>query len=140
MAFNKRSNESYGNHWTTTLMNDSQLLRYSRHILLSQVSYEGQNKLVNSHALVVGAGGLGSPVALYLAAGGVGTLTICDFDVVDLTNLQRQVIHTTQSVGINKAVSAQQTIYEINPETIVNIIQKKSTEEEFATLVAQAMW
>jgi len=119
-------------------MNDSQLLRYSRHILLSQVSYEGQNKLVNSHALVVGAGGLGSPVALYLAAGGVGTLTICDFDVVDLTNLQRQVIHTTQSVGINKAVSAQQTIYEINPETIVNIIQKKSTEEEFATLVAQA--
>jgi len=119
-------------------MNDSQLLRYSRHILLSQVSYEGQNKLVNSHALVVGAGGLGSPVALYLAAGGVGTLTICDFDVVDLTNLQRQVIHTTQSVGINKAVSAQQTIYEINPEIIVNIIQKKSTEEEFATLVAQA--
>ena len=119
-------------------MNDNQLLRYSRHILLPQVSYEGQDKLVHSHALVVGAGGLGSPVALYLAASGVGTLTICDFDVVDLTNLQRQIIHTTPSVGINKAVSAQQTIYEINPEVIVKTIQQKSTEDDFAALVAQA--
>lgn len=119
-------------------MNDNQLLRYSRHILLPQVSYEGQNKLVNSHALVVGAGGLGSPVALYLAASGVGTLTICDFDVVDLTNLQRQIIHTTQSVGINKAVSAQQTIYEINPEVVVNTVQQKSTEDHFAELISQA--
>jgi molybdopterin/thiamine biosynthesis adenylyltransferase len=119
-------------------MNDNQLLRYSRHILLPQVSYEGQDKLVNSHALVLGAGGLGSPVALYLAASGVGTLTICDFDVVDLTNLQRQIIHTTQSVGINKAVSAQQTIYEINPEVIVNTVQQKSTEDDFAVLVSQA--
>ncbi len=119
-------------------MNDNQLLRYSRHILLSQISYEGQDKLVHSHALVVGAGGLGSPVALYLAASGVGTLTICDFDVVDLTNLQRQIIHTTPSVGINKAVSAQQSIYEINPEVIVKTIQQKSTEDDFAALVAQA--
>ncbi|MDZ4141163.1 MAG: molybdopterin-synthase adenylyltransferase MoeB [Methylotenera sp.] len=119
-------------------MNDNQLLRYSRHILLPQISYEGQEKLANSHALIVGAGGLGSPVALYLAAGGVGTITICDFDVVDLTNLQRQIIHTTQSVGINKAVSAQQTIYEINPEVTVKTIQQKSTEDEFAALVSQA--
>ncbi|MDO9393091.1 MAG: molybdopterin-synthase adenylyltransferase MoeB [Methylotenera sp.] len=119
-------------------MNDNQLLRYSRHILLPQISYEGQEKLVNSHALIVGAGGLGSPVALYLAASGVGALTICDFDVVDLTNLQRQIIHTTQSVGINKAVSAQQTIYEINPEVAVKTIQQKSTEDEFAALVAEA--
>ncbi len=119
-------------------MNDNQLLRYSRHILLSQINYEGQDKLVNSHALIVGAGGLGSPVALYLAASGVGTLTICDFDVVDLTNLQRQIIHTTPSVGINKAVSAQQAIYEINPEITVNTIQQKSTEDGFAALVAQA--
>jgi molybdopterin/thiamine biosynthesis adenylyltransferase len=119
-------------------MNDNQLLRYSRHILLPQVSYEGQNKLVNSHALVVGAGGLGSPVALYLAASGVGTLTICDFDVVDLTNLQRQIIHTTQSVGINKTVSAQQTIYEINPEVVVNTVQQKSTEDDFAELISKA--
>lgn len=119
-------------------MNDNQLLRYSRHILLSLINYEGQDKLVNSHALIVGAGGLGSPVALYLAASGVGTLTICDYDVVDLTNLQRQIIHTTPSVGINKAVSAQQAIYEINPEITVKTIQKKSTEDDFAALVAQA--
>lgn len=119
-------------------MNDHQLLRYSRHILLPQIDYQGQEKLTKSHALIVGAGGLGSPAALYLAASGVGSLTICDFDVVDLTNLQRQIIHTTQSVGINKAVSAQQAIYEINPDVQVQAIQGKSTEEEFSALVAQA--
>jgi len=119
-------------------MNDNQLLRYSRHILLPQISYEGQEKLVNSHALIVGAGGLGSPVALYLAACGVGTLTICDFDDVDLTNLQRQIIHTTQSVGINKAVSAKQALYAINPEVVVNTVQEKSTEASFSKLVLEA--
>lgn len=119
-------------------MNDNQLLRYSRHILLPEIGYEGQDKLTKSHALIVGAGGLGSPVALYLAASGVGMLTICDFDVVDLTNLQRQIIHTTQSIGINKAVSAQQTLYEINPDVNIKTIQKKSTEQELANLVAQA--
>src|SRR5688572_30734462 len=119
-------------------MNDNQLLRYSRHILLPQIGYEGQDKLVHSHALILGAGGLGAPAALYLAAGGVGKLTICDFDTVDLTNLQRQIIHTTQSVGINKAVSAQQTIYEINPEVNVQTIQQKSTEAEFTKLAAEA--
>jgi molybdopterin-synthase adenylyltransferase len=116
-------------------MNDNDLLRYSRHILLPQIGYEGQEKLVNSHALIVGAGGLGSPAALYLAAGGVGMLTICDFDTVDLTNLQRQIIHTTPSVGTNKAISAQQTLFEINPGIVVNTITRKSTEEEFAELV-----
>ena len=119
-------------------MNDNQLLRYSRHILLPQIEYAGQEKLTKSHALIVGAGGLGSPVALYLAASGVGKLTICDFDNVDLTNLQRQIIHTTQSVGINKAVSAQQTIFEINPEINVQTIQQKSSEAEFKTLAEQA--
>ncbi len=119
-------------------MNDNQLLRYSRHILLPQIEYAGQEKLTKSHALIVGAGGLGSPAALYLAASGVGKLTICDFDNVDLTNLQRQIIHTTQSVGINKAVSAQQTIYEINPEINVQTIQQKSSEAEFKTLAEQA--
>jgi molybdopterin-synthase adenylyltransferase len=84
--------------------------------------------------LIVGAGGLGSPVALYLAASGIGKLTICDFDNVDLTNLQRQIIHTTQSVGTNKALSAQQTIYEINPEVIVQTVQQKSSEAEFKKL------
>ncbi len=116
-------------------MNDNQLLRYSRHILLPQIGYEGQDKLVNSHALIVGAGGLGAPAALYLAAGGVGKLTICDFDVVDLTNLQRQIIHTTQSVGLNKAVSAKQTLQTINPEVIVETVLKKSTEEAFTALI-----
>ena len=119
-------------------MNDNQLLRYSRHILLPKIGYEGQEKLTKSHAMIVGAGGLGSPVALYLAASGVGKLTICDFDIVDLTNLQRQIIHTTQSVGINKAVSAQQTIYEINPEVVVQTIQQKSSEAEFKVLAENA--
>jgi len=119
-------------------MNDNQLLRYSRHILLPQIGYEGQEKLVNSSALIVGAGGLGAPVALYLAAGGVGKLTICDFDTVDLTNLQRQIIHTTPSVGTNKAVSAQQTIAAINPEVIVKAVCEKSSEAELEQLAADA--
>lgn len=119
-------------------MNDNQLLRYSRHILLPQIAYEGQEKLSQSHALIVGAGGLGSPVALYLGAGGVGKLTICDFDHVELTNLQRQVIHTTPALGINKAVSAQKTLAAINPEITVVPIQKKSTEQELAELARGA--
>lgn len=105
---------------------------------MPQIGYEGQEKLINSHTLIVGAGGLGSPVALYLAAGGVGKLTICDFDSVDLTNLQRQIIHTTASVGINKAVSAQQTIYEINPDVLVNTVCEKSSEAAFEALAAEA--
>ena len=119
-------------------MNDNQLLRYSRHILLPQIAYEGQEVLTQSHALIVGAGGLGSPAALYMAAGGVGTLTVCDFDVVDLTNLQRQIIHTTQSVGINKAVSAKQTLRAINPEVVVNTVQEKSTEASMSALIKAA--
>lgn len=119
-------------------MNDKQLLRYSRHILLPQIEYAGQEILTKSHVLIVGAGGLGAPVALYLAASGVGKLTICDFDAVDLTNLQRQIIHTTQSVGTNKALSAQQTIYEINPEVNVQTVQQKSTEVEFTELAVKA--
>jgi molybdopterin/thiamine biosynthesis adenylyltransferase len=119
-------------------MNDNQLLRYSRHILLPSIAYEGQEKLTKSHALIVGAGGLGSPTALYMAAGGVGELTICDFDTVDLTNLQRQIIHTTQSVGINKAVSAEHAISEINPEVVVHTVQEKSTEQAFEKLIMAA--
>ncbi len=119
-------------------MKDNQLLRYSRHILLPQIAYEGQEMLTQSHALIVGAGGLGSPSALYMAAGGVGTLTICDFDVVDLTNLQRQIIHTSQSVGINKAVSAKQTLQGINPDVVVNTVEEKSTEAAMSKLVKEA--
>ena len=119
-------------------MNDNQLLRYSRHILLPQIAYEGQERLTESHALIVGAGGRGSPAALYMAAGGVGELTICDFDTVDLTNLQRQIIHTTESVGINKAVSAKRTLNAINPDAVVNTVQDKSTEDAFEKLIAAA--
>jgi molybdopterin/thiamine biosynthesis adenylyltransferase len=119
-------------------MNDNQLLRYSRHILLPQIEYEGQEKLVNSHALIVGVGGLGSPAALYLTASGVGTITICDFDTVDLTNLQRQIVHTTSAVGINKAISAQNTLLNINPEVRVNTVCENSTEADFARLISQA--
>lgn len=119
-------------------MNDKQLLRYSRHILLPQIAYEGQETLTKSHALIVGAGGLGSPSALYMAASGVGELTICDFDEVDLTNLQRQIIHTTQSVGINKASSAQRALNAINPDIVVNAVQQKSTEDAFEKLILKA--
>lgn len=119
-------------------MNDNQLLRYSRHILLPQIAYEGQERLAAAHALIIGAGGLGSPVALYLGAGGVGRLTICDFDKVDYTNLQRQVIHTTQAVGINKAVSARQALQALNPEISVTAIARRPDESELLELAGAA--
>ena len=119
-------------------MNDHQLLRYSRHILLPQIGYEGQQKLVEGHVLIIGAGGLGAPAALYLAAGGVGRLTICDFDAVDLTNLQRQIIHTTQSVGLNKAISAQQALAAINPEVTVQTIDRRMDAEGLMRLAVDA--
>lgn len=119
-------------------MNDNQLLRYSRHILLPQIAYEGQQRLTQSSALIIGAGGLGSPVAMYLAAAGVGKLTICDFDEVDLTNLQRQIIHQTSSVGTNKALSAWQTLQQLNPEIQVSAITTKLCEQDMAELVRYA--
>ena len=97
-------------------MNDEQLLRYSRQILLPQFGVEGQERLMASTVLVVGAGGLGSPVALYLAAAGVGRLIIADFDRVDLTNLQRQILHATDRIGTPKADSARRTLHALNPE------------------------
>ncbi|HWU66326.1 MAG TPA: molybdopterin-synthase adenylyltransferase MoeB [Methylophilus sp.] len=117
-------------------MQDNLLLRYSRHIMLPQIEYAGQEKLTQSHALIIGAGGLGAPVAMYLAAAGVGTLTICDFDQVDLTNLQRQIIHTTSAVGQNKALSAQATIASLNPEIIVHVETTRLSEEALAGRVA----
>ncbi|AVS71664.1 molybdopterin biosynthesis protein MoeB [Paracidovorax avenae] len=96
-------------------MNDDQLLRYSRHILLEEIGIEGQERLLAAHALVIGAGGLGSPAALFLASAGVGRLTLVDADTVDLTNLQRQIAHTTQRVGQSKVASAAQAVQAINP-------------------------
>lgn len=119
-------------------MNDGQLLRYSRHILLPQIGIEGQEKLLNSHVLIVGAGGLGSPAALYLASAGVGKLTICDGDSVDLTNLQRQIIHTSARIGANKAVSAGQTVAGINPDVTVIPVEMRVSEQELANLAADA--
>ncbi len=119
-------------------MNDEQLLRYSRHILLPQIGIEGQEIFLRSRALIVGAGGLGSPVALYLASAGVGKLTICDGDTVDLTNLQRQVVHATASIGVNKAVSAQRTLAGINPEIAVTAVEKRLSEDDLMLLAADA--
>ena len=119
-------------------MNDEQLLRYSRHILLPEIGIEGQGKLIGSHALIIGAGGLGSPAALYLTASGVGTLTLCDNDTVDLTNLQRQILHRTASVGTNKVDSAKATLAEINPEVRVNSLKEKVESERLLELVANA--
>lgn len=102
---------------------ESQIQRYARHILLPQVGGQGQEKLLNSKVLVIGAGGLGSPVLMYLAAAGVGTIGIVDDDVVDLSNLQRQIIHTTASVGSAKVESAAQTLKAINPD--VTVVQHK---------------
>lgn len=106
-------------------MNDAQLLRYSRHILLPQIDVTGQEKLLNSKLLIVGVGGLGSPVAMYLAACGVGHLVLVDHDRVELSNLQRQIIHTTDHIGIPKVISAQQTLNALNPEIQMTIYQNK---------------
>ena len=119
-------------------MTDDQLLRYSRHILLPQIGIEGQHRIVAGHALVIGAGGLGSPAALYLATAGVGTITIVDDDVVDLTNLQRQILHTHDSVGRAKAASARATIARYNPEVKVVALQERAEGARLEDLVAQA--
>ncbi|MGH8763990.1 MAG: HesA/MoeB/ThiF family protein [Nitrosospira sp.] len=119
-------------------MNDGQLLRYSRHILLPQIGIQGQEILIRSHVLVVGAGGLGSPVALYLAASGIGKLTICDDDKVDLTNLQRQIAHSTVRIGTPKTDSAKKTLAGINPEVDVIALNERVDERRLLQLAADA--
>ena len=118
-------------------MNDEQLLRYSRHILLDDLGVEGQQRLLDSHVLIVGAGGLGSPVAMYLAASGVGHITLADPDVVDLTNLQRQIVHTTARVGQSKVSSAAQALHELNAQVQVTALQQKLDAATLDTLVPQ---
>lgn len=119
-------------------MNDDQLLRYSRHILLPEIGVEGQERLNGARALVIGAGGLGSPIAMYLAAAGVGTLTICDDDKVDLTNLQRQIVHRTTAIGRPKVESARDTLAGVNPETRVEMVASRVAGDELEQLVARA--
>ena len=116
-------------------MNDAQLLRYSRHILLNELGDTGQETLLNSHALVLGAGGLGSAAALYLAASGVGHITLVDHDVVDLTNLQRQIAHTTARVGHPKVESAAQAMLALNPEVRVTALANKLDAAQLDALV-----
>ena len=110
-------------------MNDDQLLRYARHIMLPDIDIAGQEKLLAARVLIIGLGGLGSPVALYLAASGVGSLTLADFDSVDLSNLQRQIIHTTASIGEPKTVSPKRKIHEVNPDIEVRLIQERMSLE-----------
>ena len=100
-------------------MNDQQLLRYSRHILVDEIGIEGQEKLLAAHTIIIGAGGLGSPAALYLASAGVGTLSIADGDTVELSNLQRQILHTDARIGQSKTHSAQQALAITNPDCMV---------------------
>ena len=119
-------------------MNDDALLRYSRHILLPQIGIEGQEKLIAGHALVIGAGGLGSPAALYLATAGVGRITLVDGDTVDLTNLQRQILHRVASVGKSKARSGRETLAEYNPEVTVVALESRASGSVLDGLVADA--
>jgi molybdopterin-synthase adenylyltransferase len=119
-------------------LNDEQLLRYSRHLLLDEVGIVGQRRLAGAHALVIGAGGLGSPVALYLGSAGVGTITIVDDDCVDLTNLQRQIVHDLAGVGTPKAESAARRIGGINPDVRVHAVASRADAGLLATLVAAA--
>jgi len=117
-------------------MNDEQLLRYSRHILLDEIGIEGQQKLLAARVLVIGAGGLGSPAALYLASAGIGHLTIVDDDEVDLTNLQRQIAHTTARVGQSKALSAKEAVAAINPDVRVTALIERVDDARLAELAA----
>jgi molybdopterin-synthase adenylyltransferase len=119
-------------------MNDDQLLRYSRHILLPEIGIEGQQRLCASRALLIGAGGLGSPIALYLASAGVGRITLCDGDKVDLTNLQRQIVHRTESIGTDKTQSARATLASINPEVEVVALTERVAEERIRALAADS--
>lgn len=119
-------------------MDDNQLLRYSRHILLDEIGIEGQEAFLNAHALVIGAGGLGSPAAMYLAASGVGVITLVDDDAVDLTNLQRQIGHTTERVGVSKVESLAQSLRELNPTIVVHTVQARADQDLLDRLVAQA--
>ena len=119
-------------------MRDEQLLRYSRHILLEEIGIEGQQRILASRALIIGAGGLGSPVALYLGSAGVGHITVVDHDVVDLTNLQRQIAHQMANMGQPKVASIQSAITAINPEVQVEVVQARADAALLDTLVAQA--
>jgi adenylyltransferase/sulfurtransferase len=116
-------------------MDDGQLLRYSRQIMLPQIGVEGQQKLLDAEVLLIGAGGLGSPVAMYLASAGIGRMTIVDDDQVDLSNLQRQILHTSDDIGRPKVESAKQTLNALNPDTRVTAVRVRASLEQLDRLV-----
>jgi molybdopterin-synthase adenylyltransferase len=118
-------------------LNDAELLRYSRHILLDEIGIEGQQRIRNSRVLVIGAGGLGSPAAYYLASAGVARITLADPDTVDLTNLQRQILHTNDRIGQAKALSGQIQLHAINPEVEIIPLIEKLSDARLAELVPQ---
>lgn len=119
-------------------MTDEQLVRYSRHILLDALGIEGQERTLAAHALVIGAGGLGSPAALYLASAGIGKLTLVDDDSVDFTNLQRQILHTQSRVGMAKVESGRQALAAINPDIRIAPLQQRLAGAALDALVASA--
>ncbi|MFP5466886.1 MAG: HesA/MoeB/ThiF family protein [Gammaproteobacteria bacterium] len=119
-------------------MDDTQLLRYSRHILLNELGVEGQERLLASHALIIGAGGLGSPVGLYLGSAGVGHITVVDHDDVDATNLQRQIAHNLARIGHPKAESIREAVVAINPDPVIQAIRQRADETLLDQLVPAA--
>lgn len=119
-------------------MNDEDLLRYSRQIMLPQIDVAGQQKLFDAHVVIIGIGGLGSPAAIYLAAAGVGALTLVDFDRVELTNLQRQIVHHQADIGSPKVVSAKRNLQRINPGVVIDIVDERPGPESLGSLVQQA--
>ena len=116
--------------------NDEQLLHYSRQIMLPHFGIEGQQRLHDAHVVIMGIGGLGSPAAMYLAAAGVGTLTLVDFDTVDDSNLQRQIVHSVDSIGDSKVNSARETLLNINPETTIHCIDERLAQQALETLIS----
>ena len=118
-------------------MNDEDLLRYARHILLNDFGIEGQERLLASRVLIVGVGGLGSPVAMYLASAGVGTLLLADHDTVEISNLQRQIIHTSDRLGMLKAESGRRAIHVLNPSTRVETLLNRMDDASLSQAIAQ---
>ncbi len=119
-------------------MNDDQLNRYSRHLLLPQLDYDGQQRLLDSHVLILGLGGLGSSASLYLASSGIGTLTLCDFDRVEVSNLQRQVVHSENTIAQTKVSSAKQMLSGLNSTVSINTFDYPLSEQELSEQIMQA--
>ena len=119
-------------------MDDAQLLRYSRHILLNELGIEGQTRLLQSHALIIGLGGLGTPAALYLAASGIGELTLADGDTVDITNLQRQILYTDACIGQKKADAAAAALVRVNPAVRFNVCGERLADDALAAKIGAA--